>query len=84
MKDEWNVLRFYQLAFYHFQRLWQNFKIYLVKVASKTCVNFAVGVNVEREVGGYFECFEFAHLDLFEARVCAFEKFRYEAEHGGA
>jgi len=81
MKDE---CANYQLPFYHSQRLRQNFKIYLVKVASKICVNFAVGVDVEWEAGCEFECFEFAHLDLFEARVCAFEKFGYEAEHGGA
>ena len=72
------------LAFHHLECLRQNFKIYLVQVASKTCVNLAVSVYVKREVGGEFECFEFAHLDLFETHVCAFEEFGHEAEHGGA
>jgi len=71
------------LPFYHSQSLRQNFKIYLAKIASKTCVNFAVGVDVKWEVGGDFEGFEFAHLYLFKAHVRAFEKFGYKAKHGG-
>ena len=88
MKDEENVrmftnLPFFQLPFYYFEGLWQNFDACFAKIASKTCVNFSISVDVKREVGGEGECFEFAHLDLFEAHVCAFEKFGDKAKHGG-
>jgi hypothetical protein len=66
------------------ERLRQNLKIYIVKIAAKTCVNLAICMDIHRQVGGEFECFEFAHLDLFEAHVSAFEKFGHKTKHGGA
>lgn len=77
-------LRIYSLPFYHSECLRYNFKTYLVKIASKTGVNFSICMDVKREVRGEFECFKFAHLNLFEAHVRAFEKFGHEAKHGGS
>ena len=75
---------FLHLAFYHIERLWQNFKPYFAKVASKVCVDFTVRVDVKRQIGGERQFFKFAHSDLFEAHVCPLEKFGNETEHGGA
>jgi len=75
---------FLHLAFYYIERLRQNFKPYFAKVASKVCVDFTVRVDVKRQIGGECQVFKFAHAHLFEAHVCAFEKFRHKAEHGGA
>ena len=58
-----------------------DLKIYLAEVAAEAGEDFAIGMDVERQVGGEGEFFEFAHANLFETHVCAIHEFGYEAEH---